>query len=130
MALRVPLKKKRVKKRTFDPDLAFANLGQLGIQIAEPVTSEPISFPQSVEFTDAEAPVLVPTVPAQAVQRTRFRPNLRVTIRRKLSEKRKALKAELRQCERDCKSMCNKKLKKTKKRTQKKKKCNAKKSKK
>lgn len=89
-----------------------------------PVIAQPISYPQSVEFADIqEAPVtsLVPTVQGnQLTKRLRFGPNIRVRMRKQLTEQKKKLKAALRQCERDCKSLCNKKVKKTKKRTAKK----------
>lgn len=94
------------------------------LEQVEPVIAQPISYPQSVELTDIPVePVtsLVPTVQGnQLTKRLRFGPNIRVRMRKQLTEHKKKLKAALRQCERDCKSLCNKKLKKTKKRTAKK----------
>lgn len=89
---------------------------------------EPGSIPPTP--IDVDEPVLVTQV--RGTKKTRAskirQPNIRVVIRRRLTDRKKELQAALRQCERDCKSLCNKKLNKTKKRTAKKK--NAKKGKK
>jgi len=129
MSLTVPFKKKRKTRKVLDPTLAVANLRQLGVELAEPAVSEPISFPQSVEFTDAVAPVtsLVPTVSVNPVNRFRL-PNIRVFMRSRLTAKKKELKQQLRACEKACKQLCNKKAAKKRKKSAKKK--NAKKGKK